>query len=82
MCRVDAYLCCAGITAASVLQSFANNMYGFNATRLAQNVWVSIGQMVYAKALKLDYEQRERFGIGKIVSYMQASFLCRLALGL
>eukprot|EP00325_Prymnesiales_sp_UTEX-LB-985_P002192 CAMPEP_0174706310 /NCGR_PEP_ID=MMETSP1094-20130205/9208_1 /TAXON_ID=156173 /ORGANISM="Chrysochromulina brevifilum, Strain UTEX LB 985" /LENGTH=950 /DNA_ID=CAMNT_0015904565 /DNA_START=44 /DNA_END=2892 /DNA_ORIENTATION=+ len=71
MCRVDAYLCCAGITAASVLQSFANNMYGFNATRLAQNVWVSIGQMVYAKALKLDYEQRERFGIGKIVSYMQ-----------
>ena len=71
MSRFDAYACCVGIALASLLQSLANNQYNFQSARLCRNVWVAIGQSVYEKALTLDYEQRERFGLGKIVSYMQ-----------
>lgn len=71
MSSFDAYACCAGIVGMSVLSSLMNNQYNFWSARLGENVWSAIGQSVYAKALTLDYEERERFGIGKIVSYMQ-----------
>ena len=69
--RFDAYSVCAGLVVVSVLSSLVENQYSFWAMRMSQNVQAAVGQSVYEKALTLDYEQRERFGIGKIVSYMQ-----------
>ena len=71
MDKLTAYLCGVALFLISVVQSISLNQFNFKGYRLAMQVQVAIGQMVYKQALALDYEQRERFGIGAIVSHMQ-----------
>ncbi|KAL1499953.1 hypothetical protein AB1Y20_012634 [Prymnesium parvum] len=71
MDQTTAYLCGVALCIVSTLQSLVLNQYNFLGTRLSMQTQVSVGQLVYQQALSIDYEQRERFGIGMIVSHMQ-----------
>ena len=66
-----AYLCAVAMLASSSLQSLALGQYFWRGFRLGLRIRVAIGQVVYQKALRLPYEERQRFGIGAIVSHMQ-----------
>ena len=52
-------------------QSLALGQYFFRGFRLGLHVRVAVGHTVYTKALALPFRERQRFGTGAIVSYMQ-----------
>ena len=66
-----AFLCAGGMFISATAQSLALGQYFFRGFRLGLNVRVAVGQVVYAKALALPFRERQRFGTGAIVSYMQ-----------
>jgi len=66
-----AVLCAIGMFASNTLQSLALGQYFFRGYRLSLHVKAAVGQLVYVKALSLDHRQRQAFGVGAIVSYMQ-----------
>ena len=52
--------------------SLAMGQYFYRGFRIGLNLQVGVAAMVFRKALVLPYEEQRRFGIGPIVSYMQA----------
>ena len=55
----------------AVAQSFLTTQYNWRAKRLVCWTQAGIGDLVYRKALRLAHQERQRFGVGPIVSYMQ-----------
>ena len=68
-----AILCALAMFAANSVKSMANNQYFFRGFRLGLRTRVAVGQHVFGKALSLVHEQRNEFGVGAVVSYMQVS---------
>ena len=66
-----AVLLAFGMFAANSLKSMILGQYFWRGFRLGLRTRASVGQAVYAKALKLAHEQRSEFGTGAVVSYMQ-----------
>ena len=66
-----AILCGLAMFAANSVKSIANNQYFFRGFRLGLRTRVAVGQHVFGKALSLVHEQRNEFGVGAVVSYMQ-----------
>lgn len=66
-----AVLCAAGVLGASVIQSLAQGQYNYRGQRLALRTRVAVGQAIYSQALQLGFRERQRFGTGAVVSYMQ-----------
>lgn len=65
------YLYTALLFGGATVQSLAIAQYFQRGYRLGLRVRAGIGQAVYRKALALSHEERARFGVGAIVSYMQ-----------
>ena len=74
----------AGVTSVSAAYAFAlalfvcgaavslvMGQYFLRGFRLGLRIQVAMSHCVFIKALSLSYEERHRFGIGSIVSYMQ-----------
>ncbi len=60
-----------GMVLSQAVQSLALGQYFWRGFRLGLHVRTAVGQVVYTKSLALTSEQRGRFGVGAIVSYMQ-----------
>ncbi|KOO23503.1 multidrug resistance-associated protein 3, partial [Chrysochromulina tobinii] len=66
-----AILLAVGIFAANCFKSIVLGQYFWRGFRLGLRTRAAVGQVVYRKALALAHEQRQEFGTGAIVSYMQ-----------
>ena len=55
----------------AVAQAFLQTQYNWRGRRLSVWTQAAAGDVVYRKALSLPYAERQRFGVGPIVSYMQ-----------
>jgi len=68
---VAAVLLALAMLGANTVKSLASGQYFWRGFRLGLHTRVAVGQHVYGKALSLVHEQRNEFGVGAIVSYMQ-----------
>ena len=65
-------MCCAiAYFLIALAQSFLQTQFNWRAQRLVVWTQASVGDVVYRHALSLAHAERQRFGIGPIVSYMQ-----------
>ena len=67
----SAILCAVGMFAGSLCQSMIQVQYNWKGRRLSIWAQATTGDIVFRKALGLAYEQRQRFGVGPICSFMQ-----------
>ena len=69
--NATAILLAVGMFAANCFKSIVLGQYFWRGFRLGLRTRAAVGQVVYRKALALAHEQRQEFGTGAIVSYMQ-----------
>ena len=67
----SALLCALGYFAVAVTQAVLQTQFNWRGRRLILWTQASVGQLVYRKALRLAHDERQTFGVGPIVSYMQ-----------
>ena len=57
--------------ASSIVQAVLQTQNTWIARKMVMHTSAAVGDVVYRKALRLAHTERQRFGIGSIVSYMQ-----------
>ena len=69
--HANAILLAVAMFGANCAKSLILGQYFWRGFRLGLRTRAAVGQVVYSKALNLAHEQRQAFGTGSIVSYMQ-----------
>ena len=73
----SAILCAVGIFAANVAWALIQGQYNWKAWRMCIHTQAAVGQAVFEKSLRLAFDERTRFGIGPIVSYIARHHVAR-----